>query len=527
VTIAIDLISKGYLPEELPPPFTSASLGAFATSTGLSVVNTTFASAGSTHLLRHNLARAGGLRRALAVPNPVQYLRLAEAIEAGWSNDFQRLWVANTIASSRPTHPSATRAFGALAPSTSERRIASRSAARVLLKADVQNFYPSVYSHSLPWALHTKAVAKAQRQNMTLIGNRIDKAVRDSQDGQTMGLPIGPDASWVLAEAIMAVVERSVVAKIGGIRGHRFIDDFELSFRSLAQAEEGLVALQESLAEFELSLNPRKTRIVDLPEAIEDPGIAELRQWTFRATPAAQRTDLIAYFDRLATLIHEQPGSHLPAYAVARLRSAILHPMAWPLLESLLLNLLVAEPSCARHVAVTISSLTAMGHSVDSAALSQVMEEVALKHARLGHGSEVSWALWLCIANRVAISQTAAAAVGEMEDDIVALLALHANQLGLVVGGLPTAKWAQLMTSDELRGPHWLLSYEARVKNWLPSFQSADHVAPDPFFARIRAAQVSFYDLQATIPVTSTSAGSRSGDPTLTAIGGGYWTAGA
>lgn len=48
------------------------------------------------------------------------------------------------------------------------------------------------------------------------------------------------------------------------------------------------------------------------------------------------------------------------------------------------------------------------------------------------------------------------------------------------------------MTTEELRGPRWLLSYEARIKGWLPSKNTADHAADDAFFSKLKDASVSF-----------------------------------
>ena len=53
------------------------------------------------------------------------------------------------------------------------------------------------------------------------------------------------------------------------------------------------------------------------------------------------------------------------------------------------------------------------------------------------------------------------------------------------------------MTEDELVGNHWLLSYEARLKGWLPSRNTANHVLLNPFFADLFNGGVSFYDTNA------------------------------
>jgi hypothetical protein len=80
-----------------------------------------------------------------------------------------------------------------------------------------------------------------------------------------------------------------------------------------------------------------------------------------------------------------------------------------------------------------------------------------------------------------------------MEDDFVALLALDADSRGTFQGPLDKTPWEILVDYDEvLRGPHWLLAYEATYKGWLTSAQS--RVAGDPFFSVPQGRDVFFYD---------------------------------
>lgn len=52
-----------------------------------------------------------------------------------------------------------------------------------VLHTDISDCYGSIYTHSVPWALHTKTVAKANRDDNNLIGNTIDKHLRDMAFG--------------------------------------------------------------------------------------------------------------------------------------------------------------------------------------------------------------------------------------------------------------------------------------------------------------------------------------------------------
>jgi hypothetical protein len=165
--------------------------------------------------------------------------------------------------------------------------------------------------------LYGKSVAKAGGKR-TLLGDELDRALRGSNDGQTIGIPIGPDASLIIAESVLANVEIELIKRVPKISGYRWIDDFELCCKSLGEAEHCLSALQEILSEFELTLNPKKTRIIELPEPQEKPAIAELRRWEFSSSPRAQLTDLVAYFDRAFVGLAQDPGHSIGSYAIGR-----------------------------------------------------------------------------------------------------------------------------------------------------------------------------------------------------------------
>jgi hypothetical protein len=127
-----------------------------------------------------------------------------------------------------------------------------------MLRADVQKFYPSVYTHSIAWAVETKAKAKTKLKSMALLGNRLDACIRQAQLGQSVGIPIGPDTSWVISEVILAAVDELLAKQLGGIRGNRAVDDYELYFKTAGEAEDALTSLQAALAYYGLDLNSSK-----------------------------------------------------------------------------------------------------------------------------------------------------------------------------------------------------------------------------------------------------------------------------
>ena len=66
-----------------------------------------------------------------------------------------------------------------------------------LVKADIKNFYPSIYTHSIAWAIHGKNFIRKDRNrhDYRFLGNRLDRLFQYSNDQKTNGIPIGPVVS--------------------------------------------------------------------------------------------------------------------------------------------------------------------------------------------------------------------------------------------------------------------------------------------------------------------------------------------
>ena len=335
-----DLICFGFLPREVPPGFNSASFAAFAVATPQFL-----ASPGAvpvTECTRHNLGRPGSLRRTLKIPNPTSYLALAREVEQSWAPlvlHFGQSQLSRSIPTMVPNSGrSLVPAVGA--PRLPRLRLRIRRGKRYLLRADISQFYSSIYSHSIPWALHTRPVAKAQRNNQAMLGNRLDSRLRKLQSDQTVGIPIGPDCSLVIAEVLLSAVDSQLQGKgFGATNAYRYIDDFEASFDTLGQAERALGDLQALLASWELTPNPKKTWISELPEPIEENWAQQLLRFEIRSTQR-QRADLVGFFSRCCELAKAHPTAAVFKYALGRLKRVQVHlnPNNWFTLQDIVLT---------------------------------------------------------------------------------------------------------------------------------------------------------------------------------------------
>ncbi len=180
---------------------------------------------------------------------------------------------------------------------------------RYVLHADISRFYPSIYTHSIPWAIH----GKGQRGNRgnDLYGNLLDLWVRETQSQQTGGLPVGPDTSFLLAEVIASSIDDELQQSLGGLHGTRYIDDYHLYFKSRAEADRGLAELHRIAGVFELEINDLKTAIQELPEAIEPLWKSQLRAIS-SLFPDDHATSLRAVFDLAAEFARSIPSRQCP-----------------------------------------------------------------------------------------------------------------------------------------------------------------------------------------------------------------------
>jgi len=491
------LLSRGYFPSELPHPFNTVSYASVISGASTALPKP-FADEKRTSLqATHNLARAGSLRRKLSIPNPTNFYRLASFIVRNRSHLLE-LAQKSRISLSAPGDGAGPRAINprySLDKLPLE-RARVRASSKFVLQADISRFYESVYTHSIPGAIQTKAKAKANRST-GLLGNALDRHIRNGQDGQTVGIPIGPDTSLLVAEILLGAIDAELPPKIRA-RGFRNIDDYEFGFSTYANAENALGLLQELLNHYELALNPKKTSVIELPVPIESPWIAELRSISFRDSRLGQQFDLVRYFDRAFEMSAEDPDQGILKYAIARMNGTAVLAANWGLYQDLLAQCCLIEPGVLRFV---LGQLARYGdaYKINARMFRKTMNQLIAEHAPLGHGSEVAWAIWVLILLNSSLDRASAKAASTMEDPVVALVALHAQSKGLTPKRVTFSHFATHMTREELYGDHWLLSYEADVKGWLPPFRTKNHVDADACFGFMKSHGVSFYDHSLTM----------------------------
>ena len=135
---------------------------------------------------------------------------------------------------------------------------------KYIVKTDISQCFPSIYTHAIPWALVGKSVAKSNRDRNQWF-NKIDHSCQYMKDGETHGLIIGPHSSNLISEILLTVVDKAMQAR--GYCFIRNIDDYTCYTESYERAESFLVDLGAELRKIDFLLNHKKTVIEELPQA--------------------------------------------------------------------------------------------------------------------------------------------------------------------------------------------------------------------------------------------------------------------
>ena len=162
---------------------------------------------------------------------------------------------------------------------------------RVIVSCDISNFYDRLNLHRLENTL--LAITGIDIQAVKLLNEMLLYwSNRDSY-----GIPVGSNASRILAEASLINVDRYLFDK--GINFSRYVDDFRLFANSASQAHSWLSILVERLNQEGLFLNTSKTSIVSA---------SEIKQSRSVEIPQNQNTDVEMEKSELPLIIRGYSG---------------------------------------------------------------------------------------------------------------------------------------------------------------------------------------------------------------------------
>ena len=133
-----------------------------------------------------------------------------------------------------------------------------------ILKLDISNFYSSIYTHIIPWAIHDESVAKNHRRDNNLLGNKIDKKYQYMNYGETVSIPQGNIVSDFMAEFLLRYIDSLLVVALEKkdieYKILRYRDDYRIFTQNKEDEQIIKKELVTILGRHKLSINESKTK---------------------------------------------------------------------------------------------------------------------------------------------------------------------------------------------------------------------------------------------------------------------------
>lgn len=536
------ILEKGYFPKELPPPFETKKFAEKAhrirrewrrirnnqnnpqgQETGRQARhrarNWYKEKYSSSKLAKFNYPKNKLSRRKLGVPNPMHFMFLVDEITANWSF-LREKFKLSPYSASYPVEHGAKRALRTKSKTLNEFKFLLAEKAtnhKVELRMDISQFYPSIYTHSISWALLGKEEAKRAFKIKTrhptrwaaqvsandpvavhyLFAESIDSKIRNCNEQHSIGIPIGPDTSFVIAELIGNRIDHEIKKRLSSINHQaiRYFDDYYFYIDNTADSEFVRNVVQQVLHEYELDVNTNKVIEERFPfKSLEEEWVPRLANFKFTSV---NKYEIRSYFSLLFRLQenNKENSSWLVNYSLLRFEygDTRISRETWPIFLNFLLQTLFSSPSNIEQIFKIILTYNDFISGIQIKKISIIAEKIIDEHIELDHSYEVSWALWIIKTFRTKCSRDLLARILKSKDNFSRLIALDIISNRLYTGRKPAlSNLERELTSKELFNENWLFAYEAYKKNWL-TLRAVNYSRDHEFMALLFDNNVSFY----------------------------------
>ena len=404
------LINVGLYPETLPPCFISKDAKRAFRGIVKSLDDRKFHER-KTEYVRYNATKHDGSRRFFGTPNIVTYFHISSFIWKNWKA-FEKNYELSTFSIGKPKLMGDGEERSVKVPSLSELSKHASSNLRFapfILKADIAQCFPSIYTHSIAWAAHGIEQSKGDtnKESATNIFNALDFYVRNGQRGNTRGVLVGPDAYRLIAEFILSKIDQDLLQSVGDIivGAVRHVDDYYIGLRTEHEAQSVLSHLREVLATFELNLNDHKTKIYSSLEPINDLWAQRLRDH-MRFSSYGITHDKVERAISEAVSTASEIGSDSPIKILLRSfdEAKVYQGPHWIFVEQNIQRIVQKHSHAIDYACLLVAKRKSLGLEVDLVGWSSVADIIIKRGLALSHDHEVLWMLWLLIILEAEIS---------------------------------------------------------------------------------------------------------------------------
>lgn len=458
------------------------------------------------------IPKVGLARNTIKIPNPLHQAKLSEIIVQNFLS-ISNIYDSSSISTTKPKIESE---IGEGKRSVKHENyghfkelcVLNSFSFRYQLKTDISKFYSSIYTHTIPWVTfggkenykRNRSLSKRDSSRIVNIyGDDIDDRVMWCQNQQTMGIPIGPDTSLIIAEIIAChlddLLTKALKKKKVNWIGYRFYDDYMLYFSSELDAQIGLNELRLILSEFELSINDDKTLISPSSNDLEKDWALWIKSFYFRPNESDQKDDIWNFFTLAFKYSKENPTESVLKLSLNKFNFVRIEKDNWCFFESLLYRLGLSEPASLQKLAKILITYKTL---VDKKKLKLFCIELINRHFEKSHDFELTWALWLLKEFKLQPPKENFYQIFNSRSVCASIIALDLLSKNKQIRNFDYSIISSLINTENLNTKYWLLVYESVYKNWINSV-SSDVITDHIFFKILKDNNVFFYDPNKTL----------------------------
>jgi len=381
-----------------------------------------------------------------------------------------------------------------------------------LVKTDITRFYPSIYTHSIPWAAYGKESVK-QRMGYYKgsLADRLDVLVRSCNRNQTIGIPIGPETSRILAEVISSRIDSEFKLKNIDLLKEsvdRLQDDWTVGTETLEKAESILSQISGIYRSYGLDINGSKTSIEHIVTAKQATWVSEIGAFLSHRPGALRGSRLREFLAMCIRLQAEHRSEPVVNYALTVIENMTIERVDVEAMESFLLKAAVVAPNSMDRVCRVILNLQHYTGSISVKRICERFVTLAERSLEKDHFFEVIWLLYtLRGLKRPFRSKYICESIEYIQSSALALVLLDMKHKGLCLGNLPISEWESQISEDRVLSDwSWLLAYEGFRHGWLSDVKG---LLNKPFFKPMADRNIVFYDPRKNIETSKSVVAKR------------------
>jgi hypothetical protein len=528
------LLSKGFFPKELPPTFTTTDFGANSVeivddwkSAKVFSINEKVGKTPAKKKRRDaylydvysaeaeviTKPKRGYERRNIHITHPVPQALLALEFSNNWASIQKWLGKQKFSADEIRVSGNFDRSIkGINFPLHRAKKGYLEATSDWLVKTDITRFYPSIYTHSIPWAAYGKErVKSAMSSYKGSLADRLDVLVRACNRNQTIGIPIGPETSRILAEIISSRIDVDFHSRCPTIQFasvDRLQDDWTVGVETLEKAENVLAVITTIYRAYGLDINGSKTSIQRIVASQQSAWISELGAFLSHRAGGLTGARLREFLNLCLRLQAEHSSDPVINYALSVIESSTIPAADIEGMESFLLKAAVVAPNSMDRICRIVLNLQHSTNKVSARRMVDRFLTLVIRNLENGHLYEAIWLLYTIRGLKRPISSKRICDLAEnTHSSALALILLDMNSKGLGLAGLPKGQWEAQISEESIQTDWtWLLGYEGFRHGWLSDSKS---LMAKAFFKPMADRDVVFYDEKKNIPTSRSTVAKR------------------